>query len=114
MAAADPVVLEPVAHVDVTVPAEVLGDVMGDLNARRGKVLGTQADETGEQVIYALVPESELARYAVDLRSLTGGRGRFVAEHDRYEPLPAPLVEDRKSVVSGKSVAVRVDTGGRR
>ncbi|HEY9558652.1 MAG TPA: elongation factor G [Acidimicrobiales bacterium] len=93
MASADPVVLEPVAHVDVTVPAEVLGDVMGDLNARRGKVLGTQADETGEQVIYALVPESELARYAVDLRSLTGGRGRFLAEHDRYEPLPAHLVE---------------------
>src|SRR3546814_16821922 len=65
---------------------------MGELNAWRGKVLGTQADETGEQVISALVPESELARYAVALRSLTGGRGRFVDEHARYEPPPAPPV----------------------
>src|SRR3546814_5566521 len=62
MASADPVVLEPVAHVDVTVPAEVLGDVMGDLNARRGKVLGTQVNETGVRFIYTLASEITLAR----------------------------------------------------
>src|SRR3546814_11139662 len=78
MAAADPVVLEPVAHVDVTVPAEVLGDVMGDLNARRGKVLGPQADETGEPVIHALVPTSEMARYTVSPPSPSGDRQTLV------------------------------------
>jgi elongation factor G len=93
MAQAGPVVLEPVSRVDVVVPSDLLGDVMGDLNARRGRVQGTEPDELGEQVIYALVPESELLRYAVDLRSLTGGRGRFTAEHDHYDPVPAHLVE---------------------
>jgi len=92
MAAADPVVLEPVSRVDVTVPSEMLGDVMGDLNARRGRVQGTEPGEVGEQVVYALVPESELARYAVELRSLTGGRGRFHADHDHYDVLPGHLV----------------------
>ena len=58
-------------------PTDLLGDVMGDLNSSRGKVQGTEQGDGGEQVIYALVPESELLRYAIDLRSLTGGRGRF-------------------------------------
>ena len=93
MAKAGAVVLEPISRIDVTVPSELLGDVMGDLNARRGRVQGTEPDELGEQIIYALVPESELLRYAVDLRSLTGGRGRFAAEHDHYDPMPAHLVE---------------------
>ncbi|MGV3760684.1 MAG: elongation factor G [Actinomycetota bacterium] len=93
MAEAGPVVLEPIARVDVTVPSDLLGDVMGDLNARRGRVQGTEPGDDGEQVVYALVPESELPRYAVDLRSLTGGRGRFTAEHDHHDVLPAHLVE---------------------
>lgn len=93
MAEAGPVVLEPVARVDVTVPSELLGDVMGDLNARRGRVQGTEPGDDGDQVVYALVPERELVRYAVDLRSLTGGRGRFTAEHDHYDVLPPHLVE---------------------
>ncbi len=84
MAAADPVLLEPVSHLDVTVPSELLGEVMGDLNARRGRVQGTASGEGGVQTIYALVPEAQLLRYAVDLRSLTGGRGSFRAEHDHY------------------------------
>jgi elongation factor G len=66
---------------------------MGDLNSRRGRVQGTQAGDPGEQVIYAVVPESELLRYAIELRSLTGGRGRFVAEHDHYDVVPSHLVE---------------------
>jgi elongation factor G len=83
------VTLEPVARLDVTVPAELLGDVMGDLNARRGRVQGTAQGEPGEQVVYALVPQSELLRYATELRSITGGRGTFVAAHDHYDPVPA-------------------------
>lgn len=93
MAKASPVVLEPIARLDVTVPNELLGDVMGDLNARRGKVQGTEPADAGEQVVYALAPESELLRYAVDLRSLTGGRGRFTMAHDHYDVLPGHLLE---------------------
>ena len=88
VAKAGPVVLEPVSRVDVTVPADMLGDVMGDLNARRGRVQGTSQGDLGEQTIYATVPEVELRRYATDLRSITGGRGRFTAEHDHYDVLP--------------------------
>ena len=90
---ADPIILEPVSHLEVTVPTEVQGDVMGDLNARRARVLGTEAGEVGEQVIVALVPTAELRRYAVDLRSRTSGRGRFRARHDHYDVLPANLVD---------------------
>jgi elongation factor G len=56
-------------------------------------VQGTEPGDAGEQVIYAVVPESELSRYAIELRSLTGGRGRFVAEHDHYDVMPSNLVE---------------------
>ncbi|MBW3555402.1 MAG: elongation factor G, partial [Actinobacteria bacterium] len=67
------------------------GDVMGDLNARRGRVQGTESGNDGEQVIVAMVPTSEIVRYAVDLRSLTGGRGRFTVRHDHYDVLPTHL-----------------------
>jgi elongation factor G len=93
MAKAEPVVLEPIMKLDVTVPADLLGDVMGDLNSRRGKVQGTEQGEAGEQTIYALVPESELLRYAIELRSLTGGRGRFAVDHDHYDVMPTHLVD---------------------
>ncbi|HEY8523403.1 MAG TPA: elongation factor G [Acidimicrobiales bacterium] len=93
MEKAQPVILEPISRVEVTVPVELQGDVMGDLNARRGRVQGTEASGDGEQTIVALVPTSEIQRYAIDLRSLTGGRGRFRAEHDHYDVLPAHLVD---------------------
>ena len=93
MAKASPVVLEPIMKLEVTVPADLLGDVMGDLNSRRGRVQGTDQGEGGEQTIHALVPESELLRYAIDLRSLTGGRGRFELSHDHYDVLPSHLVD---------------------
>ncbi len=64
---------------------------MGDLNARRGRVQGTESGNDGEQIIVATVPTSEVLRYAIDLRSLTGGRGRFTLRHDHYEPLPQHL-----------------------
>ncbi len=64
---------------------------MGDLNGRRGRVQGTEAGADGESIVTALVPTSEILRYAIDLRSMTGGRGRFHAEHDHYDPLPQSL-----------------------
>ncbi len=66
---------------------------MGDLNSRRGRVQGTEAGRIGEHVINALVPTAEVLRYSIDLRSLTGGRGRFTSDHDHYDVLPTHLVE---------------------
>ena len=91
VAHAGPVLLEPVSKVVVTVPAELQGDVLGDLNSRRGRIVGTEATDSLQEVT-AMVPTAELARYAVDLRALTGGRGRFRAEHDHYDPVPEHLV----------------------
>jgi elongation factor G len=88
IALADPVVLEPISAVEVVTPDHMLGDVLGDLNARRGRVLGTTPGDPGEQEVSANVPQSQLLRYATELRSLTGGRGRFRAEHDHYDVLP--------------------------
>ncbi|MHB8440277.1 MAG: elongation factor G, partial [Acidimicrobiales bacterium] len=93
MAKAGPVLLEPHSKVVVTVPPSMQGDVMGDLNSRRGRVQGTDTDERGQQVITAIVPTAEIQRYAVDLRSITGGRGRFHAEHDHYDVVPPNLVD---------------------
>ena len=81
------VVLEPISQVAVTVPAEVQGDVLGDLHAKRGRVQGTDSTD-GMQTITALVPTAELSRYAVDLRAITGGRGRFRISHDHYDIKP--------------------------
>jgi elongation factor G len=86
-----PILLEPISRVEVTVPSAYQGDVMGDLNGRRGRVQGTEAGNDGESIVTALVPTSEILRYAIDLRSMTGGRGRFHAEHDHYDPLPQHL-----------------------
>ena len=90
---AEPVALEPVSRVEVAVPARHLGDVLGDINSRRARVLTTDTNERGEQLIVALVPTSELARYAIDLRGLSAGHGRFRAEHDHYDVLPAHLLD---------------------
>ncbi|MFP5319325.1 MAG: elongation factor G [Acidimicrobiia bacterium] len=93
MAKASPVMLEPISLLEVTVPLQFQGDVMGDLNSRRGRVQGTEAVGNGEQMITALVPTSEVLRYSIDLRSLTGGRGRFSVRHSHYDLLPAHLVD---------------------
>jgi elongation factor G len=93
MAKAGPVILEPISLLEVTVPAAYQGDVMGDLNSRRGRVQGTESGNDGEQIIVAMVPTSELLRYAIDLRSLTGGRGRFTIRHDHYDLLPQHLYD---------------------
>ncbi|CAA9209583.1 MAG: Elongation factor G-like protein TM_1651 [uncultured Acidimicrobiales bacterium] len=93
MAKAGPVLLEPISLLEVTVPIAYQGDVMGDLNSRRGRVQGTEMAAMGEQMITALVPTSEVLRYAIDLRSITGGRGRFTVRHDHYDVLPSHLVD---------------------
>jgi elongation factor G len=89
---AKPVLLEPIMNMDVAVPDECMGDVIGDLNSRRGKVLGM--DTKGHtQVIKSRVPMSEVLKYAPDLRALTSGRGEFHMEFSHYEELPAHLAE---------------------
>jgi elongation factor G len=93
LAKAGPVVLEPLSRLEVTVPASMQGDILGDLNSRRGRVQGTDSLDGGIQVITAIVPTAEIQRYAVDLRSLTGGRGKFRAEHDHYDVVPQNLVD---------------------
>ena len=91
VAQAGPVVLEPVSIVEVTVPDELQGDVLGDLNARRGRVQGSEPTGDGHHLITAAVPAVELRRYAVELRSLTGGRARFRARPDHHDPVPPAL-----------------------
>ena len=95
-AQAGPVLLEPISLLEVTVPTALQGDVLGDLNSRRGRVQGTEQGDDGTSVVRALVPTAELSRYAIDLRSITGGRGRFSVTHDHYDPVPAPLAEKLK------------------
>ena len=93
MAKAGPILLEPISLLEVTIPANAQGSVLGDLNSRRGRVQGTDTLDAGIQKITALVPTTEIQRYAVDLRSITGGRGRFRAEHHHYDVLPHNLIE---------------------
>ncbi|WP_182112721.1 MULTISPECIES: elongation factor G [unclassified Actinotalea] len=93
LATAGTVVLEPIALVRVVVPGALQGDVLGDLSARRGRIVGTTSLPDGRQEIQAMVPEAELTRYVLDLRSLTGGRGTFTAVHDHDDVVPAHLVE---------------------
>jgi elongation factor G len=89
--AAGPTVLEPVSKVEVTVPPDFQGDVLGDLASRRGQVQGSMMDEFGNQVITALVPTAEILTYATDLRSISRGWGSVKLAHDHYEELPASL-----------------------
>jgi elongation factor G len=103
MSKANPVILEPISRMEVSVPLDLQGDVMGDLNARRGRVQGTETSADGRQTIAALVPTSEIQRYAIELRSLTGGRGRFHAVHDHYDVLPAHLVDAVRREVSDEA-----------
>src|SRR5437867_3061294 len=86
------VILEPIMTMEVTVPDECMGDVIGDLNSRRGKVLGMET-KGHNQVIKARVPMSEVLKYAPDLRSLTSGRGEFQLEFSHYEEIPPHLAE---------------------
>ncbi len=90
---ASPVLLEPIATVKVTVPDKFTGDVMGDLNKRRGRVLGMNPERNGNTVVEADVPMSELYGYSTQLRSMTGGSGDFTYEFARYEQAPSDVQE---------------------
>ncbi|MEU7524514.1 elongation factor G-like protein EF-G2 [Saccharothrix sp. NPDC042600] len=83
--------LEPVDEVSIRLPDDHLGTVLGDLSGRRGRVLGTEADTAGYTVVRAEVPQTELLRYAIELRSLTSGTGTYTRRFARYDPLPASL-----------------------
>jgi elongation factor G len=85
------VLLEPVVQLSVVVPESFTGDIMGDLNAKRGKIQGMEQIGGGKQRINALVPQAEVARYVIDLRSMTGGRGAFAMTFSHYEEMPAQL-----------------------
>jgi elongation factor G len=84
--------LEPIMDLEVIVPDSMLGDIMGDLNSRRGRIQGTES-LGGRQAVMAKVPMAEVARYAVDLRSMTGGQGTFTVEFSHYEEVPAHLTD---------------------
>lgn len=99
MMAAGVLVLEPISQLTVTVPAAQQGDVLADITARRGRVQGSSTNDFGEQLVEALVPASELHRYAVELRSMTGGRGTFDVQHHHYDVLPTHLVEQAKQTL---------------
>jgi elongation factor G len=87
-----PVLLEPIMKMEVIVPDEHMGDIMGDMNSRRGKIIGVESSGNN-QVVKAAVPMAEVLRYAPDLRSMTGGRGTFTMEFDHYEEVPAHISE---------------------
>ncbi|MBW2002919.1 MAG: elongation factor G, partial [Deltaproteobacteria bacterium] len=89
---ATPILLEPIMSMEITVPEDAMGDVIGDLNGRRGKVLGMDSDGK-RQIIKAEVPMAEVLRYSLDLTSMTGGRGSFQMKQSHYEEVPSQLAE---------------------
>ncbi|MDR0904568.1 MAG: elongation factor G [Oscillospiraceae bacterium] len=101
---ASPTLLEPIGHLTVTIPDTYLGDIMSDLSKRRGTPMGMSADGDGSQIVEAEVPMGEMSSYAIDLRSITQGRGGFTLEFVRYEEAPATvqakIVEEAKALAS--------------
>ena len=90
---AGPILLEPIMRIAVAVPEQDTGDVMGDLNGRRARILGMMPQEDGTTVIEAEIPQAEVLRYAVELRSQTQGRGAFSVQFDHYDEVPGHLVQ---------------------
>ena len=93
MEQAQPILLEPIMKLTITVPEEYMGDVMGDINKKRGKILGMEPTDNGKQVIYAQAPQAETFKYAIDLRAMTQGRGNFEMELEKYEEVPQNLAQ---------------------
>lgn len=91
---ANPVILEPIMNVIVTIPESNMGDVMSDINTKRGRVMGMDSAGNGMQVITAAVPQAEMLHYATDLRSITQGRGSFTMEFAQYEEVPANIQQE--------------------
>ena len=103
MRKADPIITEPIMKVAVIVPDEYLGDVIGDLNARRGQIQGMEA-MAGTQRVNAFVPLAQMFGYATDLRSKTQGRGQYVMEPSHYEPVPKNIADQ---IIAGRTKADR-------
>lgn len=93
MEEAKPVLLEPIMKLKITIPEEYLGDVMGDMNKRRGKILGMESDGKSKQILEALAPQGETFKYLTDLKSMTQGRGYFEMEFDSYDEVPQAVAE---------------------
>mgnify|MGYP006289499297 CR=1 FL=1 len=91
---ANPVLLEPIFDLEVTVPKDFMGDIIGDINSRRGKIMGMDENEKGKQVIKAKIPQSEIFKYSIDLRSITQGRGTFTAKFSNYEEVPSQIAQE--------------------
>jgi elongation factor G len=106
---AGPILLEPIASLKVNVPDSYTGDVMGDLNKRRGRVLGMNPIPGGRQIIEANVPMMSLHGYCTDLRSMTGGRGEYEYEFDRYEQAPSDIQEAQVKERAAKVAESNVD-----
>ncbi|MDD7305206.1 MAG: elongation factor G [Peptoniphilaceae bacterium] len=90
---AKPILLEPIMKLEIRVPEANMGDVMGDMNKRRGRILGMDPQEDGTQVILAEAPQAEILSYSIDLRSMTQARGSFSVEFERYDEVPKDLTE---------------------
>ena len=103
MPEANPVLLEPVGELKVTVPDSYMGDVIGDLNKRRGRVMGMEPTDSGEQIIEAEVPMAEMTSYAIDLRAMTQSRGSYTFHFIRYEDCPPAAQE--KAIAAAKALA---------
>ncbi len=105
---AGPVLLEPIVNIKVNVPDSYTGDIMGDLNKRRGRVLGMNPAPGGRQIIEASIPQMSLHGYCTDLRSMTGGRGEYSYEFDRYEQAPSDIqeaqIKERASKVAESNI----------
>ena len=104
MEMAKPKLLEPVVRMEIHIPDEYMGDVMGDLNKRRGRVLGMEPNQYGDQVLFVEVPEVEILKYCVDLRAMTQGRGEFQYEFVRYEEVPEIL---SKKIIEARAEATK-------
>jgi len=95
-----PVILEPVVHAEIKVPDSYMGAVIGDMNGKRGRILGMEPDGNGKQVIKALVPLAEVQRYAIDLKSIAHGRGSFKITPSHYDEVPQLQAKD---IIENKS-----------
>jgi elongation factor G len=87
------VLLEPVTNIEVTVPEQYMGDVISDMNTKRGRILGMEPAGNGKQIIRAVAPQAEVQSYAIDLRSIARGRGKFSTELSHYEEVPAHIAQ---------------------
>ncbi|MCK5266953.1 MAG: elongation factor G, partial [Spirochaetes bacterium] len=98
---ASPILLEPLGKIEVVTPEDYMGDVIGDLNSRRGKVMGME-DMASAKVINGNVPMSEMFGYSTDLRSKTQGRATYSMQFDHYSPVPKSVAEEIIAKVTGK------------